>query len=89
MTELARVLSDRPGIRVRIEGHASSEGTERYNIQLSNTRALTVARFLVDQGISESRVKTVAYGESRPIADNSMDEGRQPNRRVEFLFVQE
>ena len=89
MTELARVLSDRPGIRVRIEGHASSEGTERYNIQLSNTRALTVARFLVDQGISESRVETVAYGESRPIADNSTEEGRQRNRRVELLLLEQ
>ena len=62
-------------------------GTDEYNQALSERRAKTAADYLVDKGISRSRMTTKGYGESRPIDTNETDEGRQHNRRVEFEIV--
>jgi outer membrane protein OmpA-like peptidoglycan-associated protein len=67
-----------------VEGHTDSVGTDAYNQRLSERRANSVRDVLVNQfGLDGSRVDTVGYGEARPVADNSTDEGRQINRRVE------
>jgi OOP family OmpA-OmpF porin len=69
-----------------IEGHTDNIGGAQFNLELSRKRAEAVKRWLVDKaGIGEVRLTTVGYGLSRPIADNSMDEGRAKNRRVELV----
>jgi len=69
---------------VQLDGHASAEGTEEYNMTLSRDRANSVKTYLVNAGVSSSRVSVTAYGESRPVASNATEAGRVQNRRVEI-----
>jgi len=69
---------------VQLDGHASAEGTDEYNMSLSRDRANSVKTYLVNAGIAAGRIATTAYGESRPLASNSTEAGRTQNRRVEF-----
>ena len=65
-------------------GHTDSIGSDAYNQKLSERRAQAVREVLVNQyGVESQRVDSVGYGEARPVADNSTEEGRQINRRVE------
>ena len=79
-----------PGYEVSIEGHTDSIGTDKYNQALSERRAAAVKAYLLQQGVVDSqRIKSVGYGESRPIADNKTTKGRFENRRVEILILSE
>ncbi len=80
---LADFMTQHPQSDVQIEGHSDSSGAATYNQQLSEKRAATIAKMLVDDfGIDSARVQSVGYGEERPTADNSTAAGRQENRRV-------
>lgn len=70
--------------RVQLDGHASAEGTDEYNMQLSRDRANSVKTYLVNSGVAANRITATGYGESRPVASNATEEGRVQNRRVEF-----
>ncbi|MFH0899862.1 MAG: OmpA family protein, partial [Pseudomonadota bacterium] len=59
----------------------------RNNWQLSTERALTVTEFLIGNGVSPTNLAAAGYGEHDPVADNSTDEGRQENRRIEIVLV--
>ena len=72
------------GKSVEVDGFASSEGTAAHNMTLSKDRANSVKTYLVNSGVDAKRLKVKAYGETKPIADNSTEEGRVQNRRVEF-----
>jgi OOP family OmpA-OmpF porin len=72
------------GKKIELDGYASSEGTAAHNLRLSKDRANSVKTYLVNSGVDSKRVKVKAYGETNPIADNSTEEGRVLNRRVEF-----
>jgi len=66
-----------------LEGHTDSIGSEEYNMKLSQKRADSVKKYIVEKfGIDAARLSTVGYGESKPVADNKTDAGRQKNRRV-------
>jgi OOP family OmpA-OmpF porin len=67
-----------------VEGFASSEGTAAHNIALSKDRANSVKTYLVNAGVDAKKVKVKGFGETNPIADNSTEEGRVLNRRVQF-----
>jgi len=69
---------------VELDGYASSEGTAAHNMRLSKDRANSVKTYLVNSGVDAKRIKVKAFGETKPIADNSTEEGRIANRRVEF-----
>ena len=69
---------------VTLNGYASSEGTAAHNLRLSKDRANSVKTYLVNSGVDAKRIKVKGYGETHPIADNSTEEGRVLNRRVEF-----
>lgn len=69
---------------ITIAGYASSEGTAAHNMRLSKDRANSVKIYLVNSGVSSSHLKIRAYGETHPVADNSTEQGRIRNRRVEF-----
>lgn len=75
-----------PNTQVYVEGHTDSDGSNKYNQQLSENRAKTVALHLMDNGISSNRIVTYGYGEDRPIASNETSEGKRMNRRVTFLI---
>ena len=79
-----RLKADRS--KMLLAGHASSEGTEQYNMGLSIRRANSVHDYLVNAGVPAKQVKIKGYGETRPIASNDTEEGREKNRRVEFRF---
>ncbi|TXH97053.1 MAG: OmpA family protein [Pseudomonas sp.] len=81
---LADFMSQYPSTSTVVEGHTDSVGTDAYNQNLSERRANAVRDVLVNQyGVGASRVSSVGYGESRPVADNATAEGRAINRRVE------
>jgi len=88
LNDVATVMKQHPEVKkIRIEGHASSEGDDKYNKDLSDRRANAVMDFLVKAGVDPERMEAVGYGEERPIADNDTEEGREKNRRVEFNII--
>ncbi|SFM89584.1 OmpA family protein [Thermodesulforhabdus norvegica] len=87
LDEGVEILKKHPDIKIIIEGHTDSIGTDEYNQKLSERRAKAVFDYFVSHGISPDRMKTVGFGESRPKADNSTAEGRAINRRVELKVV--
>jgi OOP family OmpA-OmpF porin len=88
LDEAVRILGTGSGSSVSVEGHTDWIGSDAYNAGLSERRANSVQAYLIEHGVSASRLSTTGYGESRPIASNDTREGRALNRRVELL-VQE
>ncbi|MDN3582991.1 OmpA family protein [Mucilaginibacter flavus] len=72
------------GKKVEVDGFASAEGTAAHNLQLSKDRANSVKTYLVNSGVDAKKVKIKGFGENNPIADNSTEDGRVQNRRVQF-----
>lgn len=88
--KLADILKKYPDSNILIAGHTDSDGTEKYNQELSERRAKAVSDYTMMQGVSSSRLSIVGLGESEPIATNSTDSGKQLNRRVEIaIFANE
>lgn len=86
LRDVGAVLQDYDQTTVDVYGHADSVGSDAYNQDLSERRALNVASILISGGVIRQRVLTQGYGESRPIASNSTDDGRARNRRVEVYI---
>ncbi len=87
LNEVADALRENATIKVRIEGHTDSRGSDRYNKRLSQKRADSVKAYLVAAGIDATRMEAVGFGEEQPIADNRTSKGREQNRRVEFVIT--
>lgn len=87
LNRIASLMKERSGMEIEISGHADATGPEAYNLQLSERRARSVVRYLVDNGVSQDRISVVFHGESKPVAPNSTVDGRRKNRRVEFRIV--
>lgn len=77
-------LNDNPGVFVTIEGHTDERGTAEYNMALGERRAESARAFLVDLGVSSSRLSTVSFGEERPLDPGSNEEAWAKNRRAQF-----
>jgi outer membrane protein OmpA-like peptidoglycan-associated protein len=89
LNDVALVMQQNPVVKkIRIEGHASSEGSASHNKALSDRRAKSVKDFLLNAGVSEDRMEAIGYGVERPIADNETEAGREKNRRVEFNIIE-
>ena len=87
LNEIVQVLKDSPQIKlVSIEGHTDSDGSDAHNDTLSKARAKAVKDYLVKNGIKAGRLASKGFGESKPIASNDDAEGKEKNRRVEFLI---
>ncbi len=84
---LSELLRQCPGVPIEVAGHTDSQGTERNNRTLSEDRAKAVLVALAERGVDVSTMKAVGYGEANPIADNSTEEGREANRRIEFTLI--
>ena len=86
LSSYSTLLQECPGM-ILIEAHADQDGSEEYNEALSNRRATAVASALVDLGVSDARIHTFAYGETRPIASNESTSDKTYNRRVELQYI--
>lgn len=86
LDKLASTMSQYNQNSITIAGHTDSKGSASYNQGLSRDRAYSVANYLTARGVASNRIQVVAYGESRPVADNGTDYGRQQNRRVELTI---
>lgn len=88
--ELERVidfLKGNPEIKIQIEGHTDDVGTDDYNNKLSNERANSVKKYLINAGIEANRIKAVGYGKKQPLKKETTDEGRAMNRRVAMRIL--
>lgn len=88
--ELDRILNylnKNANAQIEISGHTDEKGSDSYNKKLSVQRANAVKNYFVNKGIKAERIQTIGYGKTKPLADNSSDEGRAKNRRVEFRVI--
>ena len=85
LARVSGILSAHPGLKMEIEGHTDSVGTDEYNQNLSERRAESVRSYLVSQNIAPAMVTSIGFGESKPVATNDTAAGRQQNRRVELI----
>ena len=88
LNDVAQAMKDNPKIKVEVQGHTDSVGDDNYNLKLSQQRAESVRNYLIKQGVSSDRMVPKGYGENVPIADNRTKEGRDQNRRVEFVITE-
>ena len=79
-----RLLNDDPALVIEVQGHTDDIGSDDYNLKLSEARAETVRRWLIDHEIDSSRLSSAGYGKRVPVAKNDTDYGRAKNRRVEL-----
>lgn len=84
LNDVAETLKSYDDIGVEVEGHTDDIGTDAYNLGLAERRSNAVKTYLVGRGIPASRMTPVGYGETRPLASNDTEDGREENRRVEF-----
>jgi outer membrane protein OmpA-like peptidoglycan-associated protein len=87
LNEISQVLTANVGVNISIEGHCDSRNTDEYNMVLGQNRAEAAYNYLKKQGVAETRMTTVSYGERRPAAPNDSPENMQLNRRDEFKVV--
>lgn len=83
--QILQLLKENPEIKLSIEGHTDSQGDHAANQSLSENRARAVVDAIVAGGISQERLISKGFGEDKPIADNTTEEGRAKNRRVELI----
>lgn len=90
LDEVANTLVVNPQIKlVEIQGHTDNVGNPQYNLELSQARADAVRDYLIQKGVSKSRLESKGYGDTKPVADNKTDAGKAANRRVQFEIEQQ
>jgi len=85
LAKLSGIILAYPSLKLEVEGHTDSVGTDEYNMKLSENRANSVRDYLVVQGINASSIAARGFGEGQPVATNDTAAGRQQNRRVELV----
>jgi outer membrane protein OmpA-like peptidoglycan-associated protein len=85
LARISGIVLAYPDLRLEIEGHTDSVGSEEFNQSLSEKRAASVRDYLVDAGVPITNVIARGFGKTRPVADNTSSEGRKLNRRVEMI----
>jgi outer membrane protein OmpA-like peptidoglycan-associated protein len=85
MAKVSGILLAYPGLKIQLEGHTDSIGSDEYNIKLSEQRANAVRDYLIGQTVPAGTVTAVGFGKANPVASNATDAGRQRNRRVEMV----
>ena len=85
LAKVSGILVTHPDLKIEIEGHTDSVGSDQYNQALSERRAESVRNYLVAQRIAPQTISTVGFGEGHPVASNATAAGRQQNRRVELV----
>jgi len=85
LAKVAGIIEAHPGLKIAVEGHTDSVGSDEYNMKLSKERAEAVRSYLVSQGVEGDKISAEGFGKTRPVASNSTAAGRQANRRVEMV----
>lgn len=85
LAKISGIIIAHPGLRLEVEGHTDSVGSDEFNQRLSEQRANTVREYLVSQGVKGDVVASRGFGKTRPVASNDNPAGRQMNRRVELV----
>jgi hypothetical protein len=85
LARVAGIILAYPDLKLQIEGHTDSSGSENYNQQLSEKRAESVREYLTEQGVTPENITAQGYGELKPLTSNANAAGRQQNRRVELV----
>lgn len=88
LDKLVDVMTDYPFVRAEIEGHTDDQGSDAYNLKLSDDRAKAVVDYLVKKKIDKERLTWKGFGETKPLKPNTSEENRAVNRRVEFRVVE-
>ncbi|ERJ59975.1 OmpA family protein [Sphingobacterium paucimobilis] len=83
---LLRFMQLNRTVNIEIAGHTDNTGNKAHNQRLSENRASAISAYLLEKGIPESRVKSIGYGDTKPISDNTSPEGKQRNRRTEIIL---
>ncbi len=86
LAKIAGIVSSYSGLKLVVEGHTDSVGSDAYNQRLSENRAQSALDFLVSQGVLASSIVSRGFGKSNPIESNDTAQGRQMNRRVEIVL---
>jgi outer membrane protein OmpA-like peptidoglycan-associated protein len=89
LNEVAQAMKDNPSLTVRVEGHTDSVGSRQTNMVLSEGRAGAVMEYLVSNGVEKSRLTAQGFGPDVPLDTNGTADGRERNRRVEFVILDE
>ncbi|NJN33343.1 MAG: OmpA family protein [Saprospiraceae bacterium] len=87
LNKLKLLLTENPKMRIELRGHTDNVGSDASNLDLSTRRAAAVKDFLIQNGITADRLQSKGFGESQPVDTNETPEGRQNNRRTEFLIL--
>jgi outer membrane protein OmpA-like peptidoglycan-associated protein len=87
INRIAKLMTDNPDLKFSVEGHTDNTGSAATNQTLSDARSKAVVDKLVEMGVAKDRLSSAGKGQNSPIADNSTDEGRAKNRRVEFVKI--
>ena len=85
INRIVKLMTDDPSLKFEVQGHTDNTGNAASNQTLSEQRAQAIVQKLIEMGISADRLTAVGKGQTNPLADNSTDEGRAKNRRVEFI----
>jgi len=88
LNRLSAYMDSHPEYNIVITGHTDNFGSEAYNLNLSNNRAMAVANYLTESGIDQQRITYSGAGSNEPVADNGTAHGRSLNRRVEFMLTE-
>jgi outer membrane protein OmpA-like peptidoglycan-associated protein len=87
LNRVIELMKNNPSMEVEISAHTDNKGSDEYNLKLSQARAESVVFYLRQHGIAPNRLKAVGYGESVPSVENTTEENRALNRRVEFKII--
>ena len=89
LEELMAMMKDNPKLEIRLEGHTDNQGNPKMNMELSQNRVDNVKKYLVSKGIDKDRIKTKAFGGTKPILNANSPEARALNRRVEMRVLKD
>jgi outer membrane protein OmpA-like peptidoglycan-associated protein len=87
LNKLLKLLDENPDIKILISGHTDDVGSVDYNMELSEERAKVVFQYLVEKGIASDRLTYKGFGASKPVSDNTSEDGRSRNRRTEIKVL--
>lgn len=87
LNDLVAMMNLKPTLKIEIAGHTDNVGNKENNQKLSEERAIAVQKYLIQKGIEKSRVLAKGYGDTQPVADNSLETGRKQNRRTEVRVL--
>jgi len=88
LDEVVLIMTENPEYKMKISGHTCDLGSAELNMDLSKRRAESVKKYMQSKGIDRDRIIAVGFGQTRPVADNNTANGKERNRRVEFLILQ-